>query len=251
MSVLIIGCNQNLADINQEVLGDVFEELVGEDIFMTMEPPPFRPFHPDSMDWQIPDTSMDRDGLHLNSTEKFSEESERLKMLKEYESFDRNKYKEELAEYKRSLSTFKMDSSVVVLIKHSISSYGQAYPFFTNNLEFLLTAEGFSWNINPDTTWLGIFRKMVEDRGEPVSFNVESLRTGLKVQYESGYFNKESEDVAAIVSFSKVTPNSERTRAVFYYSIMCGHLCGSGELVFVKKNNGKWEVVERTTLWIS
>ena len=31
----------------------------------------------------------------------------------------------------------------------------------------------------------------------------------------------------------------------------CGRLCGSGKSVYLKKNNGKWKVIEKWKTWIS
>lgn len=39
--------------------------------------------------------------------------------------------------------------------------------------------------------------------------------------------------------------------AIIYTEYYCGVLCAEGGIVFLRKLNGKWEIVEKTTRWIS
>lgn len=64
---------------------------------------------------------------------------------------------------------------------------------------------------------------------------------------------KQSENEYPIVKayFSRVVFNNSKTKAAFTYSLNCGRDCGHKDLIFMKKINGKWSVIERITLWVS
>lgn len=53
------------------------------------------------------------------------------------------------------------------------------------------------------------------------------------------------------ISFSRVAFNLAKNRAVVYTSFICGGLCGSGQILFFEKLNGKWEYLKTWEMWVS
>lgn len=54
-----------------------------------------------------------------------------------------------------------------------------------------------------------------------------------------------------IMSFSRVGFNEKRDRALLYSEISCGWLCGTGHFHLLKKESGKWALIESYMDWIS
>lgn len=53
------------------------------------------------------------------------------------------------------------------------------------------------------------------------------------------------------VSFSQVGFNTEKNHAFVYMQFYCGNLCGDGNYLLLKKENGKWKETKRAMLWTS
>jgi hypothetical protein len=56
---------------------------------------------------------------------------------------------------------------------------------------------------------------------------------------------------SGIIGFSNVGFNSEMSQAVVYTSRGCGGLCGEGNIVILKKEQGVWKVESKEMLWVS
>jgi hypothetical protein len=52
------------------------------------------------------------------------------------------------------------------------------------------------------------------------------------------------------LTFSSIAFNPDLSEALFYTEHLCG-LCGGGEYVLMRKNDGRWEVVNRYSTWVS
>ncbi|WP_027391815.1 MULTISPECIES: hypothetical protein [Aquimarina] len=65
------------------------------------------------------------------------------------------------------------------------------------------------------------------------------------------YWNNTDYRFIGAIRFSDFKINPKNDRAVFYFNFTCGSLCGSGEIIFCLKENGKWKIVDRNTLWVS
>ena len=55
----------------------------------------------------------------------------------------------------------------------------------------------------------------------------------------------------AILSFSRVGFNTNRTQALVYFTSWCNPLCGRGDFIFLQKVDGKWTVEREIGLWVS
>jgi hypothetical protein len=58
-------------------------------------------------------------------------------------------------------------------------------------------------------------------------------------------------EARAILTFSRVGFNTNRTQALVYFTSWCDPLCGSGDFIFLQKINGKWTVEREVRLWVS
>lgn len=54
-----------------------------------------------------------------------------------------------------------------------------------------------------------------------------------------------------ILEFSRVGFSRTSDQALIYFSYVCGPLCGSGNLVYLKKVSGRWQIVGHLNLWVS
>ena len=53
------------------------------------------------------------------------------------------------------------------------------------------------------------------------------------------------------ITFSKLVLNSARDKALLYYELKCGGLCGYGSLIVVEKNDTFWTIKKSLQTWIS
>jgi hypothetical protein len=68
--------------------------------------------------------------------------------------------------------------------------------------------------------------------------------------YASEAFSRRFPGSYGALTFSRVAFNSDLTEAFFYTEHLCG-LCGDGKFVYMRKNAGKWVVVDSAGTWIS
>ena len=64
-------------------------------------------------------------------------------------------------------------------------------------------------------------------------------------------FSERFPNYSRLISFSNVGFNNQHDQALVYVTQACGGLCGGGGYVLLKKINGKWEIQNEQTLWIS
>jgi hypothetical protein len=58
-------------------------------------------------------------------------------------------------------------------------------------------------------------------------------------------------DSPMILSFSRVGFDKSAGQALFYYSTLCGPLCGTGNIVLMRLEAGQWTTAAHVRLWIS
>jgi len=54
-----------------------------------------------------------------------------------------------------------------------------------------------------------------------------------------------------IITYSRIIYNENNDKGCFYFENYCAGLCGSGQLVFVEKENGIWKIKLKIIDWIS
>lgn len=70
---------------------------------------------------------------------------------------------------------------------------------------------------------------------------------GRQVERNWARFHREYPMPSALIELSPIS--SDDKRAVFYFSMRCGGLCGHGDLVFFEKENNGWTCLGHFPLW--
>ncbi|PHQ27808.1 hypothetical protein [Leeuwenhoekiella nanhaiensis] len=65
------------------------------------------------------------------------------------------------------------------------------------------------------------------------------------------YFHQIYPNSQGFISLSRISFNETNDQALFEYSSGCGSLCGYGGLVYFRKENGVWKLIEIALLFIS
>src|SRR5262249_16099086 len=64
-------------------------------------------------------------------------------------------------------------------------------------------------------------------------------------------FYKRFPDSGGFITLSRVGFNPEQSQALVLVSHYCGGLCASGTYILLQKEDGKWKILKRYTVWIS
>lgn len=75
--------------------------------------------------------------------------------------------------------------------------------------------------------------------------------TRLSEYYEWEIFYKKYPNSRGIVSVSRIGFNGEKNQALVYFEHWCLSLCGTGNYIVLKKENGNWKIAEWAEMWIS
>lgn len=62
---------------------------------------------------------------------------------------------------------------------------------------------------------------------------------------------KKYSGAGGFVSVSRVGFDSELNEAVVYIQVNCGSLCGSGNMLYLKRDSSGWKVEETKNIWVS
>ena len=249
----IHSCSQQSPDSSVEVISHVFEELIESDLFIIKRAvPPYKPFHPDSIDSEM--LFAGRVEIIIDPLDTFSledgHESEKMdksRLLKEYEEFDWTKYKRDYNDYIESLELSEADSGLIVILADSLFDFPEKYLSQMNNS--LGVRKRLSEGSHLDSTWFSFFKNDLKN--EPSFLDLSKIDIKINLKYDSERENIDGESINALMSFSKVVFNQAHNRGCFYYSLSCGKLCGMSNLVFVEKTDGFWTIIQIETISIS
>lgn len=92
---------------------------------------------------------------------------------------------------------------------------------------------------------LGIAHVLVTDEDLSSVFDKPGIDSGWTSFYQK--YPRSS----GIVFFSAVGFNRDRTQAFVYAGSQCDGLCGSGQYVLLRKENGLWIIQQQMALWVS
>ncbi len=180
----------------------------------------------------------------------------------------------------QSANIIKTESKSIVDVSHSITQVDEDYAVYSTILadsryknkiiiisDYTLQSAFTPYSLNQDISNLSEdtisnYQTVKEDNQKlennfAVEDNVlllsEKERSILFRKGQNGWekFYKKYSNVKGIISFSRVGFNQERTQALVSVSIGCGSLCGEGNLIFLEKENGKWNVERKIGLWVS
>lgn len=236
----IHSCSPQKPDSSVEVIGQVFEELIESNLFMIKRAiPPYRPTHPDSINNEA--LFLNRLEINLDSVE-----TDRSQFIEAYEAFDWAKYERDYNDHIQSLELSEADSSLIVVVADSLSNFPERYLSELGNdvsiNEYLIRNYGL------DSTWQSVLRFENLDKSKSTFFDLKKVRLKINLVYESMSSGIHAD---SSMSFSKVVFNDTFDRGCFYYTLSCGRLCGTGNLVFIEKVDSCWTIIQTATVWIS
>tara|TARA_R110000796_G_scaffold77584_2_gene173192 strand:+ start:56183 stop:56905 length:723 start_codon:yes stop_codon:yes gene_type:complete len=230
------GCLPQKPDSSVEVTSQVFEELIESNLSVIKRAiPPYRPVHPDSINNEV--LFSNRLEINLDSVE-----TDRSQLLEAYEAFDWAKYERDYNEHLQSLELSEADSGLIVVVADSLSNFPKRY--LSEPGKDISTNEDYGL----DSTWRSVLRFDNLDKSKLVFFDLKKVKLKLNLVYES---KSSGINADSSMSFSKVVFNDAFDRGCFYYTLNCGGLCGTGNLVFVEKIDGRWRIIQTVTVWIS
>jgi hypothetical protein len=65
------------------------------------------------------------------------------------------------------------------------------------------------------------------------------------------FFRQRYPTADAIITFSRVGFNGDKTQALMYVGYQCDWLCGEGSYVLLAKEKGDWKIKKKVMIWIS
>lgn len=98
----------------------------------------------------------------------------------------------------------------------------------------------------------GSVETIIDTLSQTVQLNVRDLVIGYLevVPYTRKPFKPYGEGIG-VISFSRIYFDEKGSKAILFYEFNCGPKCGSGEIVFLERENGKWKIVEYKRIWDS
>ncbi|AHM59329.1 hypothetical protein D770_05310 [Flammeovirgaceae bacterium 311] len=244
ITFFICSCRTERDDEEMEVLNDSFLEMIGTDYYLMPFPvPPFKPFHPDSLDEPI--NMMGDDSISFaNYIAEYN-----AQQLEEYENFDWDKYRKDSLAYEEFIRNRPVDTARLVVILHDSLI---AHPK-TNLLKRILTESGFRDNFYVDLSWRDLALKLVDSIHVARALPIHEITASGKyiLAYENEYQPSKRDRIVGFVRFSRVAFSKDGDKACFVFSFVCGGECGFGSMVFGERLNNKWKIVGQRELWIS
>ena len=207
-----------------ELLNDIFLELVGTQYYYEELPIPPMPLEfaenkQDSLNYQIEKEKSDEafDNPKLEKADLvIGIEPYHLNPKKEFKDWDTDDSSFPRMYYKDSLHSNDFDTLLSQLIDSTIFKKGKLELSKLNK----------------------IGRYVIKDLGQ--------LEKEKKEYWKSSEYR-----YVGSIRFSDFKINQNNDRAIFYFDFFCGGLCGSGEIIFCIKEDGKWKIMDRNTLWVS
>ena len=86
----------------------------------------------------------------------------------------------------------------------------------------------------------------ISKTGKYIIKDLRQLEKQNKEYWKSTYYR-----YIGSIRLSDFKINKKNDKAIFYFNFTCGSLCGSGEIILCIKENGKWKIADRNTLWVA
>lgn len=118
----------------------------------------------------------------------------------------------------------------------------------------ILSKEKFKANFQTDDSVKRNLLLALIQTGSKEKLELKSIKS--KYQYvlkhsSSRPIKKNEQVILGDVTFSKIIFNEDETIACIYAEIICGQLCGAGNIYFIEKVNDKWVIILKKNLWVS
>ena len=112
-----------------------------------------------------------------------------------------------------------------------------------NNLEYKMKG---------DTSFNETLKELCNNKLSFDTIDVTNLKTQFNYRiYSDRVFPDDKYRQIGAVSFSKVAFSNNKSKAAVYTSFVCGRLCGTGQILFFEKVNGKWKYIRTWEMWVS
>ena len=108
------------------------------------------------------------------------------------------------------------------------------------------------YKMKGDTSFNETLKELCNNKLSFDTIDITKLKTQFNYQIYSdrGFPNDKYRQIGE-VSFSKIAFSNNRSKAAIYTSFICGRLCGTGQILFFNKVNGKWKYIRTWEMWVS
>ena len=162
---------------------------------------------------------------------------------------DSLRFKIDSIEYEAKLNNRKLDTSELKVFLHDSLTTYKSY----DRLDDILTLGNFEANFPVDTSWIRLIRKL-NQIDNPKRLDLSKIsQTGNYTLVSDSEFKDTTDNKRKIgmMTLSRVAFSENYERAVFYYTFICGSLCGWGSIVFVERKGEKWKIIGKRGMWVS
>ena len=162
---------------------------------------------------------------------------------------DSIRFNNEIIESQFRLNNRKLDTSELqVFLFDTLVTYKGDREF-----ESILSPENFENNFPVDTSWIKLIGKLnqIEKTKKLDLTEINQIGKYTLVSYQEFKDTTGTKRKIGTLVFSRVAFDKNKTRGVFYYSFVCGGLCGGGSIVFVEKIDDKWQIIGQREMWVS
>jgi hypothetical protein len=150
-----------------------------------------------------------------------------------------------------SMRTILDTTELFVVINHKIDTlYNSA---ITEIIETITTNKSnLDYKMNGDTSFNETLRKLCNNKLSYDTIDVLKLKTqfNYKIYSDRSYPKKEFNQIGKL-RFSKIAFSYKKDKAAIYTSLMCGRLCGTGQILFFEKVKGTWKYIRTWEMWVS
>lgn len=106
--------------------------------------------------------------------------------------------------------------------------------------------------IEKDSSFTSVLKGLYKSSKSIVTLDRSKIRSQGKYKIvDKQYSPRDEFKEIGILSLSRISFDSENSKACVYTSFTCGSLCGYGRIFFLEKANGKWFILGFKDLWIS
>jgi len=150
-----------------------------------------------------------------------------------------------------SMRTILDTTELFVVINHKIDTlYNSA---ITEIIETITTnKDNLEYKMNGDTSFDETLKELCNNKLNYDTIDVLKLKTqfNFKIYSDRSYPKKEFNQIGRL-SFSKIAFSNKKDKAAIYTSLVCGRLCGTGQILFFEKVNGTWRYIRTWEMWVS
>ena len=160
----------------------------------------------------------------------------------------------EIAKYEKRIDSLKLILDTIqlfVVVNHKIDTLHSSD--VQSIMETITSNKGnLDYKMDGDTSFNETLRELCTNKLSFDTIDVTKLKTqfNYKIYSDRAFPNDEYRQIG-MVRFSKVAFSHNKSKAAVYTSFICGRLCGTGQILFFEKVNGKWKYIRSWGMWVS